>query len=63
METSHATEVFSKWALMGKDEGMEKGHYQSVKAMLDLAIPQIQENFTAIDLGCGNGWVVRLLKE
>ena len=63
METSHATEVFSKWALMGKDEGMEKGHYQSVKAMLDLVIPQIQEDFTAIDLGCGNGWVVRLLND
>ena len=32
-------------------------------AMLDLAIPMCQDAFSAIDLGCGNGWVVRLLSE
>jgi len=63
MEKKAATDVFSQWALSGKDAGMEKGHAASVKAMLELALPKIKENFTAIDLGCGNGWVVRLLSE
>ena len=63
MEKKAATDVFSQWALIGKDEGMERGHAASVKAMLELALPKIKENFTAIDLGCGNGWVVRLLSE
>ena len=63
MEKKAATDVFSQWALIGKDEGMERGHAASVKAMLELALPKIRENFTAIDLGCGNGWVVRLLSE
>ena len=63
MEKKAATDVFSQWALIGKDEGMERGHAASVKAMLELALPKIKENFTAIDLGCGNGWVVRLLSD
>ena len=30
-----APEVFHEWALIGKDEGMERGHAASVKAMLE----------------------------
>ena len=63
MAKKAATEVFSQWALIGKDEGMERGHAASVKAMLELALPKIKSDFSAIDLGCGNGWVVRLLSE
>ena len=63
MEQKSATDVFSQWALIGKDEGMERGHAPSVKAMLELALPKVSPNFTAIDLGCGNGWVVRLLSQ
>ena len=63
MAKKAATEVFSQWALMGKDEGMERGHAASVKAMLELALPKVKSDFSAIDLGCGNGWVVRLLSE
>ena len=63
MEQKSATDVFSQWAIIGKDEGMERGHAPSVKAMLELALPKVKESFTAIDLGCGNGWVVRLLSE
>ena len=59
----HATEVFSEWALKGKDSGMEIGHAPSVSEMLDEVIPMLENGFSAIDLGCGNGWVVRLLKE
>ena len=63
MEKKPATEVFSNWALIGKDEGMERGHANSVKAMLELALPMVRDDFTAIDLGCGNGWVTRMLSE
>ena len=63
MEQKSGTEVFSEWALIGKDEGMERGHAPSVKAMLELALPKVQNNFSVIDLGCGNGWVTRMLSE
>jgi trans-aconitate methyltransferase len=59
----HATDVFSEWAVKGKDSGMEIGHAPSVSEMLDEVIPLLEDGFSAIDLGCGNGWVVRLLKE
>ena len=42
---------------------MERGHAASVQAMLKLAIPQLNGTFSAIDLGCGNGWVTRMLTQ
>ena len=63
MEKKAAVDVFSEWALIGKDEGMERGHAASVQAMLELAIPKLNGGFSAIDLGCGNGWVTRMLTE
>tara|TARA_Y100001968_G_scaffold313632_1_gene338023 strand:- start:6295 stop:6930 length:636 start_codon:yes stop_codon:yes gene_type:complete len=58
-----ATDVFSEWADIGKDAGMETGHAPAVQEILRAAIPELQgfENFRAIDAGCGNGWVVRML--
>jgi trans-aconitate methyltransferase len=61
-----ATEVFSEWAGNGKDEGMERGHAASVEEMLSLAFATnnlSQRPFSAIDIGCGNGWVVRKLQK
>ena len=63
MDKKAAVDVFSQWALIGKDEGMEKGHSSSVKAMLELALPNVNDDFSAIDLGCGNGWVTRMLSD
>jgi trans-aconitate methyltransferase len=59
MGNKKATDVFSDWAEIGKDEGMEQGHSPSVNTMIDLALPLMKPNFTFIDIGCGNGWVVR----
>tara|TARA_B110000014_G_C19933857_1_gene483165 strand:+ start:152 stop:760 length:609 start_codon:yes stop_codon:yes gene_type:complete len=53
-----ATEVFGEWAVKGKDKGMEKSHALPVGAMLDFILPK-KNNFAFLDLGCGNGWVVR----
>ena len=63
MSQREATEVFSEWAEKGKDEGMEKGHAASVHAMLQLGGIPRQDNYSAVDIGCGNGWVCRLLAQ
>jgi trans-aconitate methyltransferase len=57
-----AVAVFNEWAELDKDLGMEKGHADAVTEMLDFALKErhrINNNFTFLDLGCGNGWVVR----
>ncbi len=60
--TRTATEVFSEWARLGKDEGMETGHAPAVNEILSVALAELDgRSFKAIDAGCGNGWVVRLL--
>jgi len=51
-------EVFSEWATLDKDFGMEQNHKQSVKNMLTFALKQ-KNSFSFIDAGCGNGWVVK----
>ena len=57
-----AVDVFGEWATKGKDEGMEKSHSIPVNEMLDFALGEINvegKSFDFLDLGCGNGWVVR----
>ncbi len=59
-----ATDVFNEWVHRGKDEGMERGHAPAVKEMLDAALNKVSSNGTTFefaDLGCGNGWVVRMV--
>ena len=53
--------MFSEWAAIGRDERMAKGHEVAVKNMLDYALRGL-DNYSFIDAGCGNGWVVRLVK-
>jgi trans-aconitate methyltransferase len=60
-----ATEVFGEWADQGKDIGMEKGHALAVEDMISFSIQErasLERNFSFLDLGCGNGWVVRKLE-
>lgn len=57
-----ATEVFGEWAEQGKDRGMEKSHAMPVEDMLDFVLSEKsaeRDTFSFLDLGCGNGWVVR----
>ena len=61
-----AIEVFNRWAEIDKDIGMEEGHANAVNEMLDYALKErdeINQDFTFLDLGCGNGWVVRKVIE
>tara|TARA_B100001250_G_scaffold414358_1_gene452200 strand:+ start:6899 stop:7519 length:621 start_codon:yes stop_codon:yes gene_type:complete len=66
MDRKPATDVFHEWALKGKDEGMERGHAKSVSEMVNFIFSKTNSKeipFTAIDVGCGNGWVVRILQQ
>jgi len=58
-----ATDLFSEWADAGRDEGMERGHTGSVDVMIERLLDNWTKPFTAIDVGCGNGWVVRRLNQ
>ncbi len=57
---SKAINTFNSWAQKDKDKGMEKNHSFSVNKMLEL-IPSklLSSKFSFIDIGCGNGWVVK----
>ena len=61
MSLRPATDLFSEWADVGRDEGMERGHAASVEVMLERLLDGWNRPFTAVDIGCGNGWVVRRL--
>ena len=50
--------TFDEWAILGKDEGMERGHHNSVEHMFEMILKQKYTNYSVIDIGCGNGWVV-----
>jgi len=52
-------DVFNSWVLNGKDEGMEKNHSIGVHSMIQMLIGKSNKQFSFIDAGCGNGWVVR----
>ena len=49
--------LLDRWAKTGRSEEMEKGHGTTVNKFLDKLI--FSKPFTFLDIGCGNGWVVR----
>jgi len=55
-----AVDLFNNWVDLGKDNGMEINHTPSVDYMVNL-IPDsiINSKFSFLDIGCGNGWVVK----
>tara|TARA_Y100000590_G_scaffold452346_1_gene595354 strand:- start:338 stop:961 length:624 start_codon:yes stop_codon:yes gene_type:complete len=53
--------LFDKWAKTGRSEEMEKGHGTTVNKFLDKL--RLEKNFRFLDIGCGNGWVVRKMSE
>lgn len=52
-------DVFNSWVSNGKDEGMENNHSLAVHSMIQMLIGKSNKQFSFIDAGCGNGWVVR----
>ena len=64
--TKDIIETFDTWAVKGKDKGMEEGHASSVSRMIDIVQSSdfiSKTSFSALDLGCGNGWMARKIKE
>ena len=55
------SQLFDKWAKTGRAEEMEKGHGRTVNKFLDKLI--FDKPFTFLDIGCGNGWVVRKISQ
>ena len=53
--------LFDRWAKTGRAEEMEKGHGVTVNKFLDKLT--FNKPFTFLDIGCGNGWVVRKISQ
>ena len=49
--------TFDEWAQNGKAEHMEEEHGKNVLKFLESI--SFEKSFTFLDVGCGNGWVVR----
>ena len=59
-------ETFNHWATLNKDESMERGHSSSVDEMFEILKKNtilLELPFSFIDIGCGNGWVIRRILE
>ena len=55
------SQLFDRWAKTGRAEEMDKGHGTTVNKFLDKLI--FSKSFTFLDIGCGNGWVVRKISQ
>jgi SAM-dependent methyltransferase len=53
--------TFDKWANNGRSELMEKEHSKTVLKFLDSR--KFDKQFSFLDVGCGNGWVVRKISQ
>ena len=53
--------TFNKWAFLDKDKNMERGHRKSVSEMFKILTERynLNKKFNFLDIGCGNGWVIR----
>ena len=52
---------FDRWATKGRSEDMEIGHGTNVNKFFDNIT--FDRKFSFLDIGCGNGWVVRKISQ
>jgi len=57
--TPHVREEFNRWARAGRGEGMEQGHRRITEPVV--ALMDLQPSDRVLDVGCGNGWLSRLV--
>ena len=55
----NVSKKFDEWAINGKAESMEKGH--GVNVLKFLKKISFNKPFSFLDVGCGNGWVIRYI--
>ncbi len=53
--------TFDEWAKVGRAELMEKEHSKTVLKFLNSI--RFEKPFSFLDVGCGNGWVVRKISQ
>ena len=53
--------LFDEWAVTGRAEEMETGHGVTVNKFLDSI--SFDKPFSFLDVGCGNGWIVRKIAQ
>jgi len=61
LTTDKVKKTFDKWAIIGRAELMEHEHAKSVQKFLNSI--SFDKPFSFLDVGCGNGWVVRKIAE
>jgi SAM-dependent methyltransferase len=62
--TNHEEQLrqeFNRWAEAGRGDAMEQDHLPIVLPML--AMMNVQQNEAILDVGCGTGWLCRLLAQ
>ena len=55
--TDGVSRLFDQWAESGRSEHLEREHSKTVLKFLDGI--RFRDSFSFLDVGCGNGWVVR----
>ena len=58
--------TFNSWAIKDKDIAMQQGHINAVNQMFNLIKNKskvFNKSFQFLDIGCGNGWVVRKISK
>ena len=58
-QSVHLRDEFNRWAEAGRGEGMEHDHWPITKPVLERM--QIAPTDNVIDVGCGAGWLSRIL--
>jgi len=53
--------TFDEWAKIGRAELMEKEHSKTVLKLLNSI--RFEKPFSFLDVGCGNGWVIRKISQ
>ncbi|MBT3579921.1 MAG: class I SAM-dependent methyltransferase, partial [Nitrosopumilus sp.] len=57
----NVSKKFDEWAANGKAESMEKGH--GVNVLKFLKKISFDKPFSFLDVGCGNGWVIKYVSD
>jgi arsenite methyltransferase len=61
VKDGHLREEFNRWAEAGRGAGMEHDHLPIV--LPALALMDLQSDENVLDVGCGSGWLARLVAQ